>query len=109
MCSDPNHVKDFRTLTEAVIRMETKLDNVLSFVNDHEARLRVAEAAIIVHKEAESGHEDHDGRLKTLESTTRDLNTTISALKKILWAVVLSVAAGVGAIIVDIYKRGYNG
>ena len=106
MCSDPNHVKDFRTLTEAVIRMETKLDNVLSVVNDHEARLRVAEAAIIVHKEAESDREGHDGRLKTLENITRDLDTTISALKKILWAVVLSVAAGVGVIIVDIYKKG---
>ena len=106
MCSDPNHVKDFRTLTEAAIRMETKLDNVLSVVNDHEARLRVAEAAIVVHKEAESGHEDHDSRLKTLENITRDLDSTISALKKILWAVVLSVAAGVGVIIVDIYKKG---
>lgn len=86
--------------------METKLDNVLSIASDHEARLRVAEAAIIVYKEAESGHEDHNDRLKALENTTRDLNTTISALKKILWAVVLSVAAGVGAIIVDIYKKG---
>ena len=106
MCSDPNHIKDFRTLTEAAIRMETKLDNALSVVNDHEARLRVAEAAIIVHKETESGHEDHDSRLKTLENITRDLDTTISALKKILWAVVLSVAAGVGVMIVDIYKKG---
>ena len=106
MCSDPNHAKDFRTLTEAVIRMETKLDNVLSVVNDHEARLRVAEAAIIVHKETESDHEDHDRRLKTLENTTRDLDATIGALKKILWAVVLSVAGGVGIIIVDIYKKG---
>ena len=106
MCSEPNHAKDFRTITEAVARMETKLDNVLAIAGDHEARLRVAEAAIIVHKEAESGHEDHDGRLKTLENITRDLDTTISALKKILWAVVLSVAAGVGAIIVDIYKKG---
>ena len=106
MCSDPNHAKDFRTITEAVVRMETKLDNVLSVANDHEARLRVAEAAIIVHKEAESGNEDHGSRLKTLEDTTRDLNTTISSLRKILWAVVLSVAAGVGVIIVDIYKKG---
>ena len=106
MCSDPNHAKDFRTITDAVARMETKLDNVLAIAGDHEARLRVAEAAIIVHKEAESDHEDHDGRLKTLENITRDLDTTISALKKILWAVVLSVAAGVGAIIVDIYKKG---
>ena len=106
MCSDPNHAKDFRTITEAVIRMETKLDNVLAIAGDHEARLRVAEAAIILYKEAESGHEDHNSRLKTLENTTRDLDATISALKKILWAVVLSVAAGVGVIIVDIYKKG---
>ena len=106
MCSDQNHAKDFRTITEAVARMETKLDNVLAIAGDHEARLRIAEAAIVVYKEAESGHEDHDSRLKTLENITRDLDTTIGALKKILWAVVLSVAAGVGAIIVDTYKKG---
>lgn len=106
MCSDQNHAKDFRTITDAVARMETKLDNALAIAGDHEARLRVAEAAIIVYKEAESGHVDHNSRLKTLENTTRDLDTTIGALKKILWAVVLSVAAGVGAIIVDIYKKG---
>ena len=106
MCSDPNHAKDFRTITEAVVRMETKLDNALTIAGDHEARLRVAEAAIIVYKEYESGHDDHNSRLKTLENITRDLDTTISALKKILWAVVLSVAAGVGVIIVDIYKKG---
>lgn len=106
MCSDPNHAKDFRTITEAVVRMETKLDNVLSIASDHEARIRTAEAAIIVHRETESGYESHSIRLSELETITRELYTTISALKKILWAVVLSVAAGVGVIIVDIYKKG---
>ena len=106
MCSDPNHAKDFRTITDAVARMETKLDNVLSIASDHEARIRTAEAAIIVQRETESGHESHSIRLSELETITRELYTTISALKKILWAVVLSVAAGVGVIIVDIYKKG---
>ena len=106
MCSDPNHAKDFRTITDAVARMETKLDNVLSIASDHEARIRTAEAAIIVHRETESGYESHSTRLSELETITKELYTTISALKKILWAVVLSVAGGVGVIIVDIYKKG---
>ena len=113
MCSDPSHAKDFKLLNESIIRMETKLDNVLTITTDHESRLRLAETAILLHKDIRAEQEDTekritklDGKVDKLTRTVDNNDQTLASMKKVLWAIALAIASTIGVTIVDMMRKG---
>ena len=113
MCSDPSHAKDFKLLNESIIRMETKLDNVLTITTDHESRLRLAETAILLQKGIRAEHEDTekhitklDGKVDKLTRTVDNNDQTLASMKKVLWAIALAIASTIGVTIVDMMRKG---
>ena len=113
MCNDPNHTKELTELVAGTIRVETKIDNILSITSDHESRIRLAESTLVLQRELERNYvranEDIktlDSRLTPLEQIATDNSKTLASFKKVLWAIALSVASGVGILIVDTLRRG---
>ena len=109
MCTDPNHMKEFKDIAESMARMETKLDNVLSIVNDHEARIRVAETAIIIHNDNKQEYDNMKTQLATLSTMVTASSNTIAGWSKALWIIGTASFAGLGLGIWDLIKRGVSG
>lgn len=108
MCTDPNHMNEFKEISGSIIRMETKLDNVLSAVSDHEARLRVTEAAIIVHNDNRAESMSFYSDVSTLKTATASNTETIKSWKKALWIIATAAFSGLGLSIWDVIRRGMN-
>ena len=113
MCSDPSHAKDFKLLNESIIRMETKLDNVLTITTDHEIRLRLAETAILLQKDTRAEHKNTERdivklgtKVDKLAKTVGNNYQTLATMRKVLWAVALAIASTIGVTIVDIIRKG---
>lgn len=73
---------------ELLIKIDTKLDIALSRVDDHEARLRVAERSI----------GDLTGKSVSLENDSKDHELRTRKVEKMLWVMVAVSAVGGGAI-----------
>lgn len=106
MCTDPNHMNEFKEIAGSIVRMETKLDNVLNAVSDHEARIRVAETAIIVHNDNKTETDAMKLQISALQSQSALDGQTIGAWKKILWIIATAAFGGLGLSIWDAFKRG---
>ena len=106
MCSDPNHIKEFKEIAESMARMETKLDNVLGIVGDHEARLRVAETAIIVHNDNKPDHDGMKGQIAALEKEVASMKGLVDGFRKILWTVAAAAFGGLGLWIWRVIEKG---
>lgn len=107
---------EFKDLTRLVVRMETKVDNILNVTNDHETRIRVSESTLGFHTTVAKEHEviyqlinKLDERVSPLEDIVSQLNRTMESFRKVLWAIALSIASGVGVLLFDIFRGGFNG
>ena len=96
MCSDPTHTKEFKDIAILMARMETKLDTVLSGLNDHETRLRIAEAAAVAHSTHDPEIDKMQVDIETLVKSNTGIIQTIETWRKILWAIGISAFGGMG-------------
>ena len=87
MRSDPNHIKEFKEIAESMVRMETKLDSALAILGDHEARLRVAEAAVIIHNDNKVEYDTMKADISTLKTSVSSISQTVSGWSRALWLV----------------------
>lgn len=106
MCSGPEHTKEFRNIAETMVRMETKLDNVLTIVGDHEARLRVAEASIIVHNDNKPDYDVMKTDMKNLAKIVEKNESIIAGWSKALWIMGSASLSGLGLGIWGLISRG---
>lgn len=108
MCSDPNHQQEFREVAEGMARMETKLDSALTMLNDHEARLRIAEVAAITNGNLRQDYGSIVTEVTALKEIAADNKKTIDGWKKVLWTIGTASFSGLGLAIWDLLRRGAN-
>ena len=108
MCSDPKHQHEYREVSEGMARMETKLDSALTILNDHEARLRVAEGAAITNGNLRQDYGTIVSEVSWLRSIVVDNSKTIDGWRKVIWAIGTASFSGLGLAIWDAIKRGYS-
>lgn len=105
MCSDPTHTKEFKEIAESMVRMETKLDHVLSAVGDHEVRIRMAESALLAQKENKKDHASLRNDVDALQDMATSMAQTLEYWKKVLWTIAAASFTGLGVAIWDGIKR----
>lgn len=108
MCSDPSHQQEYREVSEGMARMETKLDSALTILNDHEARLRVAEVAAITNGNLRQDYSTIASDVSGLKDIVVDNMKTIDGWRKVLWAIGTASFSGLGLGIWELIKRGYS-
>ena len=96
MCSDPTHTKELKDIAILMARMETKLDTVVSGINDHEGRIRATETALVTHS-------SHDPERVKLREDVDELNMSNAAMfrtidnwRRIIWAIGIAAFSGLG-------------
>lgn len=108
MCSDPTHTAELKILSESSIRMETKLDGMLAMAQDHESRIRTAEAFVQIQGQVEKTRSDLDRRVDSVEATAGDNKKALDGMRRLMWAALTAAVAAVVMMVFEYIKFGVN-
>ena len=106
--SQDNYTKGFAEVSQSMVRIETKLDNVLSVVGDHEARIRVAEAVIVADTDRKREYVSLKETVSTQGTTLESLSQTVDSWRRVMWIIGTAAFSGLGLMLWEIFKRGMS-
>ena len=106
--SQANYAKELTEVSQSMVRIETKLDNVLSVVGDHEARIRVAEAVIVADTERKREYVSLKETVANQNSIVESLSQTVDSWRRVVWIIGTAAFSGLGLMLWEIFKRGMN-
>lgn len=106
--SQANYTEGFAEVSQSMVRIETKLDNVLSVVGDHEARIRVAEAVIVADTDRKREYVSLKETVSTQGTSLESLSQTVDSWRRVVWIIGTASFSGLGLMLWEIFKRGMS-
>ena len=106
--SQANYTEGFAEVSQSMVRIETKLDNVLSVVGDHEARIRVAEAVIVADTDRKREYVSLKETVAAQGTTVESLSQTVDSWRRVMWIIGTAAFSGLGLMLWETFRRGMS-